>query len=109
MGRRKTVEHRRPVEAGGGGMKYKPATVFSSGTEYEIFRYNFCDRCKFHKMSPDGAFIEFIENGGCPIENDMEGCRFGTVEFPKEIMEVYHNGKRICSHHCPFFTEKRKG
>lgn len=89
-------------------MKYKPATVFSSGTEYEIFRYNFCDRCKFHKMSPDGAFIEFTENGGCPIENDMESCRFGTVEFPKEIMEVYHNGKRICSHYCPFFTEKRK-
>lgn len=89
-------------------MKYKPATVFSSGTEYEIFRYNFCDRCKFHKMSPDGAFIEFTKNGGCPIENDIESCHVGAVEFPKEIMEIYHNGKRICSHYCPFFTEKER-
>ena len=45
-------------------MNYRIAGIFSSGTEYEIFRDNYCDNgCAFHKENEDG-FAEFIENGG---------------------------------------------
>lgn len=88
-------------------MKWTSAKPFSNGTEYGIFRYNYCDNCKFHK-GRDGGFVEFTENGGCPIENDMEDARFGKVEFPKEIVEVEYEGKMISWHHCPFFTRRKK-
>ena len=53
-------------------MKYKQATIFSSGTEYEVFKDNYCfDNCYHHKEDKDG-YPRFIEDGGCPIE-DMKG------------------------------------
>ena len=56
---------------------------FSSGTEYEIFKYNFCERCRKHKESENG-FPAFPEDGGCQIEDAMENARFDISLFPSE-------------------------
>lgn len=53
-------------------MTIEPSTRFSSGTEYEIFLYNFCQRCSKGKTREDDGFPEFPENGGCPIWDAME-------------------------------------
>ena len=44
-------------------IEIKPSTIFSSGTEYEIFLDNFCYRCKACVLRDDG-FPELVENGG---------------------------------------------
>lgn len=86
-------------------MNYKIARPFSSGTEYEVFRYNYCDNCEYHKEREDG-FTEFVENGGCPIEDGMENARFRIECFPNVLLEVWDGEKCINWHYCPFY---RKG
>lgn len=87
-------------------MKFKIAKPFSSGTEYEIFKDNYCEnRCIFHKAREDG-FAEFTENGGCPIEDGTENARFDRNAFPNVLLEVWKDGKCINWHHCPFFTQE---
>ena len=65
----------------GPDVKYQRAKRFSDGTEYEIFRYNYCDNgCIFHKERGDG-FPAFLEYGGCPIEDGLEDGRFDNSIF----------------------------
>ena len=75
-------------------MTIEPSTRFSSGTEYEIFLYKFCQRCSKGKTREDDGFPEFPENGGCPIWDAMEYARFGEA-FPSEkiVRLVDKNGK----------------
>ena len=56
-------------------MSILPSKPFSNGTEYEAFKYNFCERCRKHKLRDDG-FPAFTEDGGCPIEDDIKNTRF---------------------------------
>lgn len=89
-------------------MKFKYAKPFSNGTEYEIFRYNYCDNCKYHK---DGEFglSDYVENGACPIESRIEDARFDIEQFPNVLLEVWFDEKQCMNyHHCPFFTKKRR-
>lgn len=87
-------------------MKFKIAKPFSSGTEYEIFKDNYCENgCRFHKTKEDG-FAEFTDNGGCPIEDRTESTRFDRNAFPNVMLEVWEDGKCINWHHCPFYTEE---
>lgn len=66
-------------------MANKPSRPFSNGTEYEVFKYNFCERCRKHKLRDDG-FPAFTEDGGCPIEDAMENARFDISLFPSEYI-----------------------
>lgn len=88
-------------------MKYRIAEAFSSGTDYEIFRDNYCDNdCVFHKEREDG-FTEFVENGGCPIEDRCESARFDEEAFPNVLLEIWKDGVCLKGHHCPFYTKKK--
>lgn len=90
-------------------MQFKIAKVFSSGTEYEIFRDNYCENgCKFHKERERDGFAEFTDNGGCPIEDRCESARFDESAFPNVLLEVWEEGKCLNWHHCPFYTEEDK-
>lgn len=92
-------------------MKYKQATIFSSGTEYEVFKDNYCfDNCYHHKEDKDG-YPRFIEDGGCPIEDKMERARFDANEFPNVLVEVWDNEETKCFswHVCPFFLDMKGG
>lgn len=89
-------------------IRYKKAKIFSSGTEYEVFRYNYCDNCTFHKEREGDGFPAFLEDGGCPIEDGMENARFDVSKFPNVLLEIWDGRKSIKSHHCPFFTEEEK-
>ena len=92
----------------GPDVKYQRAKQFSSGTEYEIFRYNYCDNgCIFHKERGDG-FPAFLEDGGCPIEDGLEGGRFDNSVYPSVLLEVWEEDKCRKWHHCPFFTKREK-
>lgn len=86
-------------------MNYKIAKPFSNGTEYEVFRYNYCDNgCEHHKERTDG-WVEFVENAGCPIENGIEDARFVIEKFPNVILEVWNGEECINWHHCPFYRK----
>lgn len=86
-------------------MKYRIAGIFSSETEYEIFRDNYCDNdCVFHKERQDG-FVEFTDDGGCPIEDRCESARFDEKAFPNVLLEIWKDGKPVKFHHCPFYTK----
>jgi len=88
-------------------MYYLRAKPFSSGTEYEVFRYNYCDNgCRFHKEREDDGFPEFLENGGCPIEDGMESARFDRNTFPNVLLEIREERNCINYHHCPFYLKK---
>lgn len=77
-----------------------PSKPFSNGTEYEIFKYNYCEVCRNHKARKDG-FTAFVEDGGCPIENAMEDARFDISKFPnKMIREIRNDSKVLKYHHC---------
>ena len=80
---------------------YKIAHIFSSGTEYEIFKDNFCENCIHHKIREDG-FCEFVENGGCPIENAMEDARFDSSKFPNVLLQIWDGDECRCWNYCPF-------
>ena len=66
-------------------MSNLPSKPFSNGTEYEVFKYNFCEDCIKHKLREDG-FPAFPEDGGCPIEDAMENARFDISQFPSEYI-----------------------
>ena len=86
---------------------FKRAKLFSNGTEYEIFRYNYCDNgCVFHKERENDGFPEFLEAGGCPIEDGLEGGRFDNSAYPNVIVQVWEDNKCLSWNHCPFFTKK---
>ena len=75
-------------------MAYKTAQIFSNESEYEFFRYHYCDdNCKFL--------------GKCPIEERCELAQFDEDLFPNVLVEVWEQGKCVKSHHCPFYTEKK--
>lgn len=83
----------------------KKSKPFSSGTEYEIFLYTFCERCRLYKLRKDG-FPEFPENGGCPILDKMENARFDVSEFPSEFIRELTDAKTgniIAWHYCNRF------
>lgn len=65
-------------------MKYRESKPFSSGTEYEVFLYNWCENCNHYKVRDDG-FPEFPENGGCPVLPRKSGGPYKVVqdEFEK--------------------------
>lgn len=89
-------------------MTFKKAIAFSNGTEYEIFKDNYCyNRCIHHREREDG-FPEFTENGGCPIEDGIENARFNTEEFPNVLVEVWDKNKCVNWHYCPFYTRSEE-
>lgn len=86
-------------------MSNLPSKQFSSGTEYEVFKYNFCERCKEHKLNEDG-FPAFPEEGGCPIEDAMENARFDISKYPSENIRELRDANDdsiICWHYCNRF------
>lgn len=89
-------------------VKNLPSKPFSSGTEYEIFKYNSCERCKKHKLREDG-FPAFPEDGGCPIEDAMENARFDIAQFPSESIRELRdeNDDIIRWHSCNEFERKK--
>ena len=90
-------------------MKYNESKPFSSGTEYEVFLYNWCERCAHYKLRDDDGFPEFPENGGCPVLDAMEMARFDIEAFPcKEIIEEQdENGNIVYYHKCTRFKRKK--
>ena len=86
-------------------MSNLPAKPFSNGTEYEIFKHNFCEDCRKHVVREDG-FPAFPEDGGCPIEDAMENSRFDISQFPSEYIRELtdaNDGSIICWHYCSKF------
>lgn len=86
-------------------MSNLPSKPFSSGTEYEIFKYNFCEICRKHKVRKDG-FPAFPEDGGCPVEDAMENARFDISLFPSENIRELRDAKDntvIAWHYCNRF------
>lgn len=53
-------------------MRYERAKPFSNGTEYEIFRHNYCENECIHHIDREDGFPELLENGGCP--NSIKNC-----------------------------------
>lgn len=90
-------------------MKIEESKPFSSGTEYEVFLYNWCERCVHYKLREDDGFPEFPENGGCPVLDAMERARFDLNVFPcKEIIEEQDdNGNIVYYHKCRRFKQKK--
>lgn len=89
-------------------MKIEESNPFSSGTEYEVFLYNWCEQCAHYKLRDDG-FPELPENGGCQVLDAMERARFGIEAFPcKEIIEEWdENGNIVYYHKCTRFMKKK--
>ena len=80
----------------------KPSKPFSNGTEYEVFMYNFCHRCK-HGIINEEGFAEYPEKGGCKIWDAMENARFDTSLFPcNDVVQLERNGEverwNVCKH-----------
>ena len=89
-------------------MKYNESKPFSSGTEYEVFLYNWCERCTHYKLRDDG-FPEFPENGGCPVLDTMEYARLDINVFPrKEIIEEQDEKGTIVYYHKLTMIKKKK-
>lgn len=67
--------------------------MFSNGTEYEIFQYNFCDRC--------ARFVHWEEatkdNPVCPIEEGMAQACFDETKFPHEQIREDEQGNKRCT------------
>ena len=85
-------------------MKCRESKPFSSGTEYEVFLYNWCENCNHYKVRDDG-FPEFPEQGGCPVLDAMENARFNIDEFPKKdvVEEIDDDGNVVRWHYCTRF------
>lgn len=91
-------------------MRYKKAEPFRCGTEYEIFRYNYCGNgCIHHIDREDGLFPELLENGGCPIEDGMEYARYNRELFPNVLVEVWAEDDCVKWHHCQFYAKGEGG
>lgn len=86
----------------------KPGTPFSSGTEYEIFKYNYCEKCEHYLEREEDGFPAFPEYGGCRILDAMENARFDIKLFPnKKIRQIEDDdGKVIKWHSCVDYEEK---
>lgn len=87
-------------------MSKQPSKPFSNGTEFEVFKDNWCYRCRNHKESEDG-FPEFPENGGCPIEDATENARFDKSQFPSNMLLKLRDAETdelICWHYCLRFS-----
>ena len=82
-------------------MSNLPGNPFSNGTEYEVFKYNFCEDCRNHVVREDG-FPAFPEDGGCPIEDAMENARFDISQFPSEFIRELRDEKddSVIAWHC---------
>ncbi len=87
----------------------RPGRVFSNGTEYEVFRYSFCDRCKKQVLRDDG-FPAFSDEGGCEILDAMENARFDVSQFPSEKIRELTDKEGIVAWHCcsEFETDDEK-
>ena len=85
-------------------MKYRESKPFSSGTEYEVFLYNWCENCNHYKVRDDG-FPELPENGGCPVLDAMELARFNLDYFPKKdvVEKINDDGEVVRFHVCTRF------
>ena len=84
-------------------MKYKIATKFSNGTEYEVFLDNYCyNNCIYYKE--DGSTME---DGNCPIEYGLDVGRWDDKDYPSNVLlEVWTDGGEVMSWHmCPFYTK----
>ena len=87
---------------------YRKAKIFSNGTEYEIFRENYCENgCIFHKQRANDGFPELLEYGGCPIEDGMECARFDERTFPNVLVEEWEGKECVKWHHCPFYRKDK--
>lgn len=88
-------------------MKDIPSKPFSSGTEYEIFLYNYCEKCSRYLLREQDGFPAFPEDGGCRVLDAMERARFDIRLFPnKKIRQIEDNdGKVIKWHHCVDFAK----
>ena len=87
-------------------MEYRKSMPFSSGTEYETFKDNWCYNCIHYKEREDDGFPEFPENGGCRILDFMERARFDIMYWPnKKIVEEWDGGKIRRFHKCLNFEE----
>lgn len=82
-------------------MSSLPSKPFSNGTEYEVFKYNFCEDCRKHVVREDG-FPAFPEDGGCPIEDAMENARFDISQFPSKDVRELRDAKddSVIAWHC---------
>ena len=81
---------------------------FSNGTEYEMFLYNYCERCRNNKLRDDG-FAEFPDKGGCPILDAIENARFDVRYFPNEWIRELRDATDhhvIAWHYCIRFSNK---
>lgn len=84
---------------------YERAKIFSSGTEYEIFRNNYCDNDCIHHKEREDLFPELVMYGGCPIGDLLEYARFDSNMFPRVLLSVFNNETLVTSHYCPFFIQ----
>ena len=87
-------------------MSSKPSEPFSSGTEYECFKYSWCEKCRNYKEREDG-FPALVENGGCPTLDAMEYARLNIGHFPsddvRELRDV-NTDNPLCWHYCIRFS-----
>ena len=88
-------------------MRYERAKPFSNGTEYEIFRHNYCENGCIHHIDREDGFPEILENGGCPIEDGMECARFDKDLFPNVLVEAWDGEEQYMWHHCPFYAKEK--
>jgi hypothetical protein len=91
-------------------VKIEKSKPFSSGTEYECFRYKWCERCTHYKVREDDGFPEFPERGGCRILDLMERARFDEKWWPckKIVTEKCENGDVKYWHKCTEFMRNKE-
>lgn len=85
-------------------MRYERAKPFSNGTEYEIFRNNYCENGCIHHIDREDGTPEPLKNGGCPIEDGMENARLNIELWPNVLLEAWDGEERYMWQHCPFFS-----
>lgn len=78
-------------------MKIEKSKPFSNGTEYECFRYRWCERCTHYR-------------GGCRIFDLMERARFDEKWWPckKIVTEKCENGDVKYLHKCTEFMRNKE-
>ena len=76
---------------------------FPNGTTFELFREDFCFRCKKHKDGEDGLVCAFPGDGGCPIEDAMERAAWGEPFPGDDIVSIAWDGHIRYWHVCKEF------
>ncbi len=71
-------------------MRFERAKPFSNGTEYEIFRYNYCEKGCIH------------------LEDGIECARYNGELFPNVLVEVWDGDDCVKWHHCPFYAKEEE-